>query len=105
MATDPNDPRPQVVINTVGGSRRAEPRGPYVDQALTTRNLAGQASTAVDPLDEKNLGEVHVYDPAGRQKSGFPEQTPLPNSPVAWRNGRDYYKNNGMVGQDFFKNG
>ncbi len=104
MALDPNDPRPQIVTETVGGTLRTEPRGPYVDQALTKRNLQGQVSTAVNPLDEKNRGEVKVYRPAGWQGSGFTTKTPLPNSPNSWRVGRDPYAIDGMVGQDFTKN-
>lgn len=104
MAVDPNDPRPQVEISTVGGVRRTEPRGPYVDQRLTERNLVGQVSEAVDPLRPQDRGGVKVYDAEGTQKSGFPERDPLPNSPNSWKPGRDYYANNGMVGQDFFRN-
>lgn len=103
MATDPHDPRPQAEISTVGGVRRTEPRGAYVDQALTVRNLAGQATT-VGPTPAHELGNTKVYDPAGTVKTGFPSQSPLPQAPNSWRVGRDPYAHNGMVGQTFFKN-
>lgn len=104
MAFDPNDPRPQASISTSGGVRRTEPRGAYVDQALTTRNLAGQTSQAVNPLRPFDRGNTKVYDVEGTQKTGFPDRAALPHSPNAWRTGRDYYANNGMVGQPFFRN-
>ena len=109
MGVDPNDPRPQVQIQTLSGPGVQAFRGPYVDQSLTIRN-ATSTSTAVNPLVPNNLGGVKVYDPISQDGvdpvnhyPDNPESTIL-NEPTPWQLGRDLYKNQGMVDQDFFDN-
>lgn len=82
--------------------------GPYVDQSLTKRN----PSHAVPPMGDTpaksgstTLGEVTIYDvPEVDHEPGDQGATEPPHSPNSWKPGRDPYKNNGMVGQDFMKN-
>lgn len=104
MATNPHDPRPQAKFYRNAATNRTEPRGAYVDQSITTRNLRDNVSTAVNPLDEKNLGETKVYEPEGTDHKPDNQPGDTPHSPNSWTIGHDYYKNNGMPGQDFFKN-
>lgn len=107
MANDVNDPRPQAAdADATGGLRRTEPRGPYVDQAITVRNLEGQAGeeAATFPAYNNDLEQVPVYDQAGTKKSGFTAQPQPPTSPNSWRPGRDLYANGGGVGQSFLNN-
>lgn len=100
----PNDPRPQVEIYTTGGEVPGR-RGAYTDQELTTLN-ADQVSDLVPvPFFQQALGGTGVYNPPEFQGSDFSAQPVKPHAPMAWRMGRDPYKNDGMVGQDFFKHG
>jgi hypothetical protein len=106
MAQDPNDPRPQVQINTVGGSKHQAPRNAYTNPPATFVNLQGQVGTTPAlPLgnDLKNA-ETPVYDVPGIDHTPDNPPSNVPNAPNIWVEGRDYYKNNGMIGQPFFRN-
>jgi hypothetical protein len=111
--------RPQDEIQTTTGNQTAH-IGPYTDRSLTTRNPAdvdipanprktGSADQgnvrrfyAVDKVDEKDSEEAH------------PEVDPAPHSGNSWQReqdglgitrSRDPYRQNGMTGQNFFRNG
>lgn len=103
MAVDPNDPRPQAVIETRSGAGRAAFRGAYTDPALTVRNPQ-QTLNAVDPTQVRDLGPVRAYDVPGVDHDPNNPASAVPNAPTPWRPGRDPYKVDGMPGQDFFKN-
>lgn len=80
------------------------PNDPYTDQNLTARNPSHTDITPTPPYNN-NQEQVPVYDPAGRQTSGFSHVAAPAVSPNSWVEGRDPYKNNGMVGQPSFNNG
>ena len=80
--------------------------GPYTDSNITFRNPPAQT---IVPTPAKSgpttLGGVTVYDVAGTNHNPVNRGAVSPaNAPTAWKAGRDPYANNGMVGQDFFKN-
>jgi hypothetical protein len=103
-----HDPRPQASIRTTSGADQTEPVGPYVDRSLTKRNPANDdapASYSPEKSGSTTLGEIVVYDKPGTDHTpGDQGATVPPHSPNSWTPGRDYYKNNGMVGQDFTQN-
>jgi hypothetical protein len=109
MASEFADPpAPQAALENKGGAAQTRPAfiGPYVDQALTTRN---PPATTIPDVPVKSgsttLGEITVYDPPGVDHTpGGQGATTPPHSPNSWRPGRDPYKVDGMPGQDFLKN-
>lgn len=106
MTANPHDPRPQATIRTTGGSASTEPRGAYVDQSLTRRNVQPTADEIVPARSgSTTLGEITVYDPPGVNHEPGDQGAEVPaHSPNSWQPDRDYYANGGMVGQDFFNN-
>jgi len=80
--------------------------GPYTDPNITFRNPPSQT---IVPTPAKSgpttLGGVTVYDAAGtNHEPGAQGATKPANAPLGWQPLRDPYRNNGMVGQDFFNN-
>jgi hypothetical protein len=121
VTVNPHDPRPQASIRTTSGTGETEPTGPYVDKSLTQRNPVNADPDAPFPPSSGSttLGDVRpVYasDHATEiVKDAAIDNDPsdVPNSPNSWQiedvNGvprsRDYYRNDGMIGQDdFLKN-
>lgn len=118
MATNSHDPRPQAVIRTVSGTGETEPRGPYVDQSITTRNPP-DATLPDDPLRSgaKTLGNIRRFYAEDQveevdQDATNPAATPPEHAPMGWAiettddgisRSRDPYRNAGMIGQDFLE--
>jgi hypothetical protein len=110
MATNPNDPRPQAKIETVSSNNLTAARGAYVDTSLTRRN-GSSTPDAILPLKSGSttLGNIRRFYAENRAEEidatvGDQGAVVPPHSPVAWKPGRDYYKIDGMVSQDFYKN-
>jgi hypothetical protein len=97
------DPRPQAQIQTVSTTRNQAFRGPYVDQAITYRNVTNSPVTPF-PSARNSTAPVTVYDIPGVNHDPSNPARDMPAAKVAWVPGRDPYKTDGMVGQDFFKN-
>lgn len=81
----------------------------YTDRTLTDRNVIPTDTVPTPqptPSGSTTLGAITVYDPPNTNHTPDNDGavTP-PHSPNSWKPGRDPYKNNGMVGQDFFRNG
>lgn len=78
----------------------------YTDRSITKRNVEPTEAVPT-PLPAKSgsttLGEVTVYDPAGTDHEPANADVNTPAAPNSWKPGRDPYKVDGMVGQDFFK--
>ncbi len=85
-------------------AQQARP-GPYVDQSLTQRGPYTQDGDPVTPApsNANTTGQTSVYDVAGTDHTPDNSDAPaVPAAPASWKPGRDPYKNQGMVGQDFF---
>lgn len=85
------------------------PIGPYTDNSLTIVNPSNAAGSAViepDHLVPENVERpTRLYDNADTEyDASHPGAAVLPHATRDWVPGRDPYKNDGMVGQDFFKN-
>ena len=123
MAVNPHDPRPQAKIRTTSGTNATEPRNAYVDQSLTKRNIDnGDVEEAHPPRSgSTTLGDIRpVYANDAKteiQNTAAATENanvdPLPNSPNSWAieddeqgipRSRDYYRNEGMHGQDYLNN-
>jgi hypothetical protein len=105
QSSEPAAPQSEVVNS--GNTNQPPHLEAYTDPALTTRN-ATPATAVPDPVPAPSgsttTGEVTVYDPPDI------DHTPInaaavakPHAPNSWKPGRDPYKVDGMVGQDFFK--
>lgn len=123
MSVNSHDPRPQARIRTTSGTNQTEPVGAYVDRSLTKRNIDnGVVEEAHPPRSgSTTLGDIRNFyaadakteienTDAATENVGV---TPPPNSPNSWAieddadgipRSRDYYRNDGMHGQDFLKN-
>lgn len=77
---------------------------PYADPNITYRNLTHVDITPAPAYNDNlsNLAGVSVYDPAGRETSGFSHVDAPAQAPNYWKPGRDLYANGGAVGQTFF---
>lgn len=122
MAINTHDPRPQARIRTSSGANNTEPVGPYVDRALTRRNVDN--GVVAEPLPPRSglttLGGIRNFyaeDAAKEIDSEVPAEnvgvTAPPHSGNSWKiaddaagvpRGRDYYRNGGMHGQDYLGN-
>jgi hypothetical protein len=117
-------------VRTTLAANSQAPRGVYVDQAITRVNVvqppgtvAGQGYTPGVPelvrtSIRNNQGSTRRFYAADRKDEianheTNPSAPPIPHSPNSWKieldslgipRSRDYYRNNGMIGQDFFKN-
>lgn len=115
MAVNPHDPRPQAAIRTVSGTEDTEPRGAYVDQAITTRNQTDKVITP-DPVktgasDLGNVRSVYAEDQVDEidQDATNPGVDPAPHSKPKWEiettadgisRAKDPYRNDGMISQN-----
>lgn len=91
-------------------------QGPYKDPGLTRAGDPdpNQVSTAAKPDTADKLGRVTIYDAEGtNQEPGDQGAVTPPHSPTHWSieddaagipRSRDYYRNGGMIGQDFIDN-
>ena len=119
MAVNANDPRPQATIRTVSGTNGTEPRGAYVDQALTVRNPP-TTTIADDPpkSGSTTLGNIRRFYAADKteeieQDATNPGVDPPPHSPNKWLiaddadgipRAADPYRNNGLHGRTYLNN-
>lgn len=76
---------------------------PYTDPNITVRNPP-HTSTTPTPAYHTAPSQVSTYDVADRQVSGFSHTDPPAANPVYSIPGRNPYANDGMVGQNVFKN-
>ena len=116
----PTDPRPQGAPPvTQGGTNRTAFRGPYVDQGLTLRN---PPDVAITPTPAKSgsatLGGIRNFYANDRaheieNTATNPDATAPEHAGNRWQieddsagipRSRDFYRNNGMIGQDFLMN-
>lgn len=118
---DPPAPQSEVVHST--STNNPARIGTYTDPDLTTRNVSGTAAESDLPAPKSpatsqgDIREVYAND----QKSNIENTAaatanagvdPPPKSPNSWARGtvngqrvsRDPYANQGMLGQDFYKN-
>lgn len=124
MASESADPpAPQSEVIKVTGTNNPARIGTYTDPALTKRNVAGEVAESDLPAPKspaKSQGDIReVY--ASDQKSNIENDDaatenaavdPPPQSPNSWARGtvngrrvsRDPYANQGMLGQEFYKN-
>ncbi len=89
--------------------------GTYVDPALTQLGTPVQDPNFVDPKPDRNsLGKTEVYDVAGTDhRPGEQGAAKPPHSPThmaievvdGFPRARDYYRNGGMIDQDFINQG
>lgn len=118
---DPPSPQSQVV--TASGPNLPARVNAYTDTALTDRNVSGTAAASDLPApkspatSQSDIREVYANDQlsntenvaAATENAGVEPPATAPNS---WARGtvngrrvsRDMYANNGMIGQDAFKN-
>lgn len=84
--------------------------GPYTDVSLTRRNVTNPTAVPQGPArsgshTQGNIRRFYAEDQVQEVDSTPTNDVdPPPHSPNHWAFGRDYYKNNGMVGQDFMRN-
>lgn len=76
----------------------------YTDVAITQRGPYTQEITNPLPRVGNDQAQTDVYDVAGTDVGHENDVEQPPNSPVAWKPGRDLYANGGGVGQDFLAN-
>lgn len=124
MASEGADPAaPQSEVVHVSGTNDAPRIGTYTDPDLTTRNSVETAAASDLPAPKSpatsqgDIREVYANDQqsniqntaAATENAGV---EPPPKSPNKWARGtvngqrvsRDPYANQGMIGQDFYKN-
>lgn len=119
MAVNANDPRPQAVIRTTSGTNGTEPRGAYVDQALTLRNPPTATITPDPPKSgSTTLGNIRRFYAEDQveeidQTATNPTVDPPPHSPNKWLieddadgipRAADPYRNEGLIGRDYLNN-
>lgn len=115
-------PAPQTEFNPSAAPNAVAHINPYTDRAITKRNVAqpGGFSPTDDPKrsGSKTLGNIRRFYSNDKteeiaQNATNPGVNPPPHSPNHWAiqtdgmgidRARDYYRNAGMIGQDFFKN-
>lgn len=116
------DPRPQAGIRTYSGPNATEPTGPYVDKALTTRNVDNGVVPDTFPArtSAKDLGNGRRFYAEDRvseidQTAAAAENAdvaPPPNSGNSWKiaddaqgfpRSNDFYGNGGLHGKNYLK--
>lgn len=124
MASQSADPpAPQTEVETVKGTNQTAHIGTYTDTSLTDRNVEGTVAPSDLPAPKSignSQGDIRpVY--ANDQNSNIEnvaaatenaDVEPPAKAPNSWARGtvegrrvsRDPYANNGMIGQDAFKN-
>jgi hypothetical protein len=116
MSTNPHDPRPQAAApRTRGGTGTVEPRGAYVDQAITIRNPTDTpAAPDPAPTQANALGNVRKFYAEDKvaeidQTASNPGVDPPPHAANKWEiettadgitRAKDPYRNDGMISQN-----
>lgn len=112
MAKQSQEPvAPQAQVTPVAAPNQTARVEAYTDTSKTKRAVDSSPAPTPEPAfsGAATTGDSRRYYAEDGEKeientATNPAADPPPQAPNSWKHGRDPYANNGMVGQDFFKN-